>query len=130
MFNLFFDKSIYDDKLMTQAEYRFDGTKDGARWKSKVERYFITKVPVALEILKWAEAHNLEKISEPKFVMAAHPHINEEQCQTFSRDVWGSLGGCLYGKAEAVSKRAPMLNGLGAWRRAVRAIEETLPMKL
>ena len=53
------DKSIYDDKMMTQPEYRFDGTKGGANWKSKIERYFITKVPVALEILKWAEAHNL-----------------------------------------------------------------------
>ena len=42
------DKSIYDDKMMTQPEYRFDGTKDGAKWKSKVERYFITKVPVAI----------------------------------------------------------------------------------
>ena len=41
------DKSIYDDKMMTQPEYRFDGTKGGANWKSKIERYFITKVPVA-----------------------------------------------------------------------------------
>ena len=46
------DKSIYDDKMMTQPEYRFDGTKDGAKWKSKVEPYFITMVPVAMEILK------------------------------------------------------------------------------
>ena len=53
------DKSIYDDKMMTQPEYRFDGVKEGAKWKSKIERYFITKVPVAMEILKCAEAHNL-----------------------------------------------------------------------
>ena len=65
------DKSIYDDKMMTQPEYRFDGTKDGAKWKSKVERYFITKVPVAMEILKWAEAHNLDKITESKFMTAS-----------------------------------------------------------
>ena len=62
------DKSIYDDKMMTQPEYRFDGTKGGAAWKSKIERYFITKVSVALEILKWAEAHNLEIVSESKFI--------------------------------------------------------------
>jgi hypothetical protein len=42
------DKSIYDDKMMTQPEYRFDGVKEGAKWKSKIERYFITKVPVAM----------------------------------------------------------------------------------
>ena len=40
-------KSIYDDKMMTQPEYRFDGLKEGAKWKSNIERYFITKVPVA-----------------------------------------------------------------------------------
>jgi hypothetical protein len=123
------DKSIYDDKLMTQAEYRFDGLKDGAKWKSKVERYSITKVPVALEVLKWAEAHNLEKITESKFVMSAHPYFSEEQCQAFNREIWGFLSGCLTGQAETHFKRADMLNGLDAWRRVVRIIEDTLPMR-
>ena len=72
------DRSIYDDKMMTQPEYRFDGGKNGAAWKSKIERYFITKVPVALEILKWSESHNLEIINEAKFIEAAHPHLTEE----------------------------------------------------
>ena len=123
------DKSIYDDKMMTQAEYRFDGTKDGAKWKSTIERFFITKVPVAMEILKWAEAHNLEAIGEPKFVAAACPHLNEEQCQTFNREIWGFLSGCLSGQAETHFKRADMLNGLDAWRRVVRIIKDTLPMR-
>ena len=123
------DKSIYDDKMMTQPEYRFDGTKDGAKWKSKVERYFITKVPVAMEILKWAEAHNLDKITESKFMTAAHPHLSDEQCQTFNREIWGFLSGCLSGQAETHFKRADMLNGLDAWRRVVRIIEDTLPMR-
>lgn len=123
------DKSIYDDKMVTQAEYRFDGIKEGAKWKSKVERYFITKVPVAMEILKWAEAHNLEKINESKFIIASQPHLNEEQCQTFSREIWGFLSGCLSGQAEVHFKRADMLNGLDAWRRVVRIIEDTLPMR-
>jgi hypothetical protein len=123
------DRSFYDDKLMTQAEYRFDGGKDGATWKSNVERYFITTVPVAMEVLKWAEAHNLEPISEAKFVSAACPHINEEQCGALSREIWGFLSGCLSGQAETHFKRAGMLNGLDAWRRVVRIIEDTLPMR-
>jgi hypothetical protein len=82
------DKSIYDDKMTSQSEYRYDGGKTGgAAWKSKVERYFITKIPVAMEILKWAESHNLELITEEKFVAAAHPHLSEEQCQTFNREI-------------------------------------------
>ena len=116
--------------MMSQAEYRYDGTKGaGANWKSKVERYFITKVPVALELLKWAEAHNLELIPESKFVGAAAPYLTEEQCQTFNQAIWGFLSGCLSGQAEAHFKRAPMLNGLDAWRRVIRIIEDTLPMK-
>ena len=123
------DKSVYDDKLMTQAEYRYDGGKSGNNWKSKVERYFITKIPVAMELLQWAEAHNLEAITEDKFVSAAQPYLTEEQCQTFNREVWGFLSGCLSGQAEVHFKRAPMLNGLDAWRRVIRIIEDTLPMK-
>ena len=45
------DKSIYDDKMMTKLGYRFHGTKNGAKWKSLVELYFITKVPVAMGVL-------------------------------------------------------------------------------
>jgi hypothetical protein len=82
------DRSIYDDKMMTQPEYRFDGGKNGASaWKSKIERYFITKIPVAMEILKWAEGHNLDIISEASFVAKAHPHLTEEQCQAFNQAI-------------------------------------------
>jgi hypothetical protein len=82
-----------------------------------------------MEILKWAESHNLELITEEKFVAAAHPHLSEEQCQTFNREIWGFLSGCLSGQAEVHFKRSVMLNGIDAWRRVVRIIEDTLPMR-
>jgi len=41
-------KSIYDDKLTQHADYRYDGGKTGGGWKGKVERYFIAKIPAAL----------------------------------------------------------------------------------
>ena len=88
------DRNIYDEKVFGQAEYRFDGGRSGgAAWKSKVERYFITKIPVALELLKWAEAHNLEKVDEVNFINLAHPYLTEEQCQCFNREVWAFLSG-------------------------------------
>jgi hypothetical protein len=71
------DRSIYDEKMWGQAEYRYDGGKGGPAWKSKVEMYFVTRIPVALELLKWAEAHNLELISESKLVGAAMPYLTE-----------------------------------------------------
>ena len=52
------DRQLYDDKLTTQAEYRYDGMKGGPAWKSRVGRYFISKVPALREILRWAELHD------------------------------------------------------------------------
>ncbi len=114
---------------MTQPECRFDGSKDVATWEGKIERYFINTAPMAIETLKWAEAHNLEAISEPKFVSAACPHLNGEQCQAFKRELWVVLSGCLSDQAGAHFKRADMLNGLDAWRRVVSIIGGTLPMR-
>jgi hypothetical protein len=114
------DKSIYDDKMMTQPEYRFDGTKGGANWKLEIGRYFVTKAPVALEILKWSESHNLELITEAKFLEATAGYLTEAQCQCFNHEIWGFLSGCLSGQAEVHFKRATMLNGVDAWRRVVR----------
>ena len=45
------DRSIYDEKMWGQADYRSDGAKGGSAWKSRVERYFIPKIPVARENL-------------------------------------------------------------------------------
>ena len=56
----------------------------------------------------------MEKIPEAKFMGAAHPHLSDEQCQAFNREIWGFLSGCLSGQAETHFKRADMLNGLDA----------------
>ena len=52
----FKDRSLFDDKFMLASEYQWDGMKGGAAWKSRVERYFITTLPVLRELLEWAEA--------------------------------------------------------------------------
>ncbi len=71
----------------------------------------------------------MEIITETESVMTAHPHFTEEQCQTFNQDIWGFLSGCVSGRAEVHFKRAGMFNGVDAWRRVVRIIEDTLPMR-
>ena len=40
----FKDRTLFDDKVMLTPEYQWDGVKDLAAWKSRVERYFITKI--------------------------------------------------------------------------------------
>ena len=52
----FKDKTLFDDKVLLTPEYQWDGVKGGAAWKSRVERYFITKAPVLRELLECAEA--------------------------------------------------------------------------
>ena len=48
-------RSPFDDKLTTNQEYQFDGLKGGFSWKGKVERQFISRVPIFKQILEWAE---------------------------------------------------------------------------
>ena len=46
---------LFDDKITSEEEYKFDGSKGGDRWKGKVERYMISKVPALKNIFIWAE---------------------------------------------------------------------------
>ena len=36
---------MFDDKLNTEAELKFDGVNNGSAWKTKVERYMVYKAP-------------------------------------------------------------------------------------
>ena len=49
------ERHLFDDKVADRAEFKFDGTKGGSSWKSVVEFYMSSKVPVLMELLKWAE---------------------------------------------------------------------------
>ena len=37
------DRPMFDDKLTTEAEFKFDGVNHGSAWKTKVERYMVYK---------------------------------------------------------------------------------------
>ena len=44
------DKQLFDHKMSSQNEMRWDGGKGGPAWKSRVQSYFWSKVPALLEI--------------------------------------------------------------------------------
>ena len=48
----FKDRGMFDDKLMLNEEYRYNSVKGGAAWKSKFERYFVSKATVLRELLE------------------------------------------------------------------------------
>ena len=80
----FKDRSLFDDKVMLASEYQWDGMKGGAAWKSRVERYFISKTPVLRELLEWAEAQDAETISEAQVIEAISKRLTDEQAMALN----------------------------------------------
>ena len=124
------DRQIFDDKMATQSEMRWDGGKGGPAWKSRVQSYFWSKVPALLEILKWAEKHDKTDVTEDAFNNVVNHFIEPFKQQALNASLWGFLSSCLTGSAETIFRSAEDLNGLDAWRRVVRIIDSGLPLRL
>ena len=56
--------------------------------------------------------------------------MSEQRQQTLNAATWGFLSGCLSGSAETMFKQPDMLNGLDAWRRVARLIDNGIPLRL
>ena len=119
----FKDRSVFDEKFTMQEDYRFNGIKNGEQWKTRVERYFISRAPILREILEFAELEDMEEITTERFTQAAGHVLTEDQIMMVNAGIWGFLAACLTGSAESLFERAEMLNGLDAWRRVVRHID-------
>ena len=122
---------LFDDRISAQAAFQFDGIKGGSAWKSKVERYFMSKCPALLELLSWAERYEGEKIDEPLLSKAtAGTDLDQPRMANLNASVWGFISGCISGEAETIFKIADALQGFDAWRRIVNYIEHGKPIKL
>ncbi len=126
----FVGKSIFDDKLTMQDEYRFNGVKNGVQWKGKVERYFISKAPMLKELLEWIETEDREDITVERLRLAVGSKLTDEQLMNLNAAIWGFLSGSLTGTAETIFKRSEILNGADAWRRIVRFIDHGRSIRL
>ena len=124
------DRSIFDEKLTLQAEYKFDGIKGGIAWKGKLERYFISKAPILKELLEWAESEDMETVTVDMFKQAVGTRMTDTQVLTVNAELWGFLSGALSGTAETMFKRAETLNGLDAWRRMARFVDNGRAIRL
>ena len=118
------NRPIFDNKMTIQDDFKFNGVKDGLKWKGKVERYFISCAPVLLDILTWAEREDNEVISVERFTEAVGLKLTGDQVLNINAALWGFLSGVVSGSAETMFKRADQLNGLDAWRRLVRHIDQ------
>ena len=130
--------SLFDDKLPTQEEYKFNGSRGGENWRGKVGRYFISKVPAVKAIFEWAESvdmNELECISDAMIEQAlgvnqANTLMDEERMLILNSAIWGFLSGCVSGEAETIFKGSPQLNGIDAWRRPVRFVDHGRSIRL
>ena len=86
-------KSLFDEKLATSEEYRFNGVKGGFAWKGKTERHFISRCPILRGILEWAEQEEPETISPERFMGAVGTALRREQVHFINAAIWGFLSG-------------------------------------
>ena len=128
------DRPIFDHKMTLQDEMKFNGVKDGFKWKKKIEQYFITCAPVMMEISRWAERQDHRPIRAETFAYAVSHKMTEEQAANLTTQLWGFLAAVVSGSADTMFKRADKsvgeMNGIDAWRRLVRHIDHGLSLRL
>ena len=76
------DRPMFDDKLTTETEFKFDGVNHGTAWKTKVERYMVYKAPILKELLEWAEAQDNEPITEDHVIAACSRRLSSATAQS------------------------------------------------
>ena len=104
------DKPMFDDKLSERSEYQYAGEAGtGIAWKGKVERHFISRAPVMMNILKWAENQGLEKITEPMLAAAIGSKLTDEQQMIMNGQLWGFFSASVSGSADSLFKCADAL---------------------
>ncbi len=124
------DRSLLDDKLALQPEFRFDGSKGGPHWKGKLERYIISRAPILKDLLEWAEFEDMNTITSDRLQLAIGNALTEEQVMMADAAIWGFLSSALTNSAETIFKGAETLRGFDAWRRITRYIDHGRSIRL
>ena len=116
--------------MATQPDFAFKGIKQGYAWKTKAVNYMISKVPAMKQILHWAERE--ENVITPERLQHAvgsglcvYDRDGSATDHTKSLDsaVWGFLSNCTSAEAEVMFKQAEVCEGIDAWRRIIRLLD-------
>ena len=83
-----------------------------------------------IEILTWAESHDQTKVTDEALDIVVGTFIDERQRGELQSQFWSFLARCLSGGAKTMFNQASQLNGLDAWRRAVRQIDSGMEIRL
>ena len=80
-----------------------------------------------IEIPKWAEMHDQRKVTDEALRTATEEFLDDRQRGELQ---WSFLAGCFTGPAKTKFASVEQLNGLDAWRQAVRQIDHGMDIRL
>ena len=60
---------MVNEKLTTEADFKFDRVNNGSAWKTKIERYMVYKAPVLKGLLERDEAQDGDAITEARMIV-------------------------------------------------------------
>ena len=89
-----------------------------------------SKCPLLLELLKWAEQHGEIEVLDCNVDACTGAYLDAGRREFLQCAIFGFLTGCLRGAALTMVKAAAVFNGLDAWRRVIRMIDNGLPHQL
>ena len=81
-------------------EYQFDGERDGARWRSHVRAYLLSKEPQIDIIFQSIEGKEDEPATAATLLTRALP-LEDEKIMELPHDLWGFLTLSFQGAARA-----------------------------
>ena len=120
---------MFDDKIATYDEYRYNGTKGGDKWRLKVRGYWLSKCPQLLPLLNAVERSEvpitkgvLESITSAAGG-SAMSDSSDRELATLSALLYGFLNTATYGDADDIMVSIPELHGFEAWRALCRHID-------
>jgi len=126
---------LFDDKIPTYDEFRYNGNKGGDRWRLKVRGYWLSKCPQLLPVLTFVERSEvpiaralLEHFVSPD--SGAMCDISMKELTTLSALVYGFLNTATYGDADDIMLRVAELEGFEAWRVLCRHIDSGRTIRL
>ena len=106
------DNPMFDEKPSGRDEYTYSGKSGtGIAWTGKTWRHFISRAPVVMDILKWAEGQGLTTFTAESFAEAVGMKLAEEQQMLMNNQLWGCLPAAVSGSADTRFKGADVLQG-------------------
>ncbi len=85
-------EKLFDDKIAISEGFQYAGGDGGDKWRTKLRGHWISRCPVLLPMLNWAEKHDAASVKEATWRQKVWRgrRISDEQVTRLSELIWGS----------------------------------------